>query len=515
MNRLKLLVLFLALFPAMLHGQAIRSINIDVKQEKGANNKFFKECVGAGRAHEGLRAEWQNQLRIAREECGFKYIRFHGIFHDDMGAYRVKGGEVVYNWQYIDQLYDFILSIGMKPFVELAYMPNDMASGKQTNFWWKTNVTPPKSMDEYYKFVKAFVQHLSERYGEEEVSTWYFEVWNEPNHRHFFSGKMNDYFEMYEAAANAIKSVSENFRVGGPASAGCEWITEIIEYTDKANLPLDFISSHSYNVNKFFDNDGTRRLYLKKDSLAVAKEVRNTSDIISKSKPGGTEFHITEWSSSYSSRDPVHDTYQNATFILNTLKNTEGSATSMSYWVFTDIFEEAGVPAKPFYGGFGLINIHGIKKPSFFAYKYLNQLGETELVNPDEYSWACKQGDDIQLLVYDFSYPKQGKEPSGIFFTREHKPQDSTMLNISVKNMKNGQYQLLAYKTGYMFNDAYTNYYKLGEPSTLTLNQVEFLKSVTKDEPVLNKLLIINDGSYETSFKLRQNDILFVKLVKL
>ena len=142
---------------------------------------MFKLCVGAGRANEGLRADWQRQLTIAHRECGFEYIRMHGLFTDDMGVYREDNGKPEYNWQYIDELYDFLHSIGMKPFVELGFMPGGLASGSKTIFWWKGNVTPPKDMNKWADFIRAFVLHEQERYGDAEVRTWYFEVWNEPN----------------------------------------------------------------------------------------------------------------------------------------------------------------------------------------------------------------------------------------------------------------------------------------------------------------------------------------------
>jgi xylan 1,4-beta-xylosidase len=158
-----------------------RIINLDFDQVKGSLNTMFKECVGAGRANEGLRADWQQQLAYVRKECGFKYIRMHGLLTDDMGVYREdRKGNPEYNFQYIDVLYDYILSIGMKPFVELGFMPEALARGRQTIFWWRGNVTPPKDYNKWGELILNLTQHFTERYGADEVKTWYFEVWNEP-----------------------------------------------------------------------------------------------------------------------------------------------------------------------------------------------------------------------------------------------------------------------------------------------------------------------------------------------
>ena len=235
-----------------------RLVSADLRQTNGPLDTMFKFCVGAGRANEGLRADWQRQLTYAHRELGFKYIRMHGLFTDDMGVYREDSrGNPEYNWQYIDELYDFLESIGMKPFVELSFMPNALASGRKTIFWWRGNVTPPREMKKWTDFIRAFVLHEQERYSDAEVRTWYFEVWNEPNLSGFFSGTQQQYFDLYAATARAIKSVSPDYKVGGPATAGCAWVPEFIHFCDTNHAPVDFISTHTYGVESgFLDEHG-------------------------------------------------------------------------------------------------------------------------------------------------------------------------------------------------------------------------------------------------------------------
>jgi xylan 1,4-beta-xylosidase len=198
-----------------------RTIDVSFNKKQGSLKTAFNECVGAGRANEGLRADWQQQLKLVKEELGFRYIRMHGLLHDDMGVYfEDKSGNPIYNWQYIDALYDFLLSIKVKPFVELSFMPQALASGEKTVFWWKANVTPPKSYEKWAGLIEALTNHFTERYGKEEVKTWYFEVWNEPNHPAFWSSDMNEYFKLYDYTAKAVKRVCSEYRIGGPATAG-------------------------------------------------------------------------------------------------------------------------------------------------------------------------------------------------------------------------------------------------------------------------------------------------------
>jgi beta-xylosidase len=159
-----------------------RKIRMDFNTEKGPHIKAFKECVGAGRANEGLRADWQQQLKLVQDEIGFRYIRFHGLLSDDMGIYREGAdGNPQYNFQYVDVLFDYLLSINLKPFVEFGFMPSALASGKQLMFWWEGNVTPPKSYAKWADLIRHLVMHWEQRYGRAEVKTWYFEIWNEPD----------------------------------------------------------------------------------------------------------------------------------------------------------------------------------------------------------------------------------------------------------------------------------------------------------------------------------------------
>ncbi|HRH42234.1 MAG TPA: hypothetical protein PKY82_11465, partial [Pyrinomonadaceae bacterium] len=252
-----------------------RTIVSDYTTIKGKHNKFFRETVGAGRAAESLRADWQAQFETVRRDCGFEYIRFHGLLQDEMGVYSEdKNGVPKYNFQYVDALYDAILQKGMKPFVEFGFMPEKLASGNKTIFWWKGNITPPKDYEKWANLIKALVEHWTNRYGENEVANWYFEVWNEPNLDIFWSGTQTDYFKLFEVSAKAIKSVSKNYRVGGPATAGNGWVPETIDFTTKNNVPIDFISTHDYGVKGIgFDGDGHQKLFLDTSSDAIIGNV--------------------------------------------------------------------------------------------------------------------------------------------------------------------------------------------------------------------------------------------------
>jgi xylan 1,4-beta-xylosidase len=497
--------------------EAMRVVSADLQQTKGPLNTMFKRCVGAGRANEGLRADWQRQLACARRECGFEYIRFHGLFSDDMGVYREdKHGNPEYNWQYMDELFDFLQSIGMKPFVELGFMPNDLASGSKTIFWWKGNVTPPKDMQKWADFIRAFTLHLQERYGHEEVKTWYFEVWNEPNLDGFWAGTQQQYFDLYAATARAIKDVSPDYKVGGPATAGCGWVKEFIQFCHTNGVPVDFVSTHTYGVESgYLDETATSGTALSRNPNSIFGEVKWVRQMIADSPMPKLELHFTEWSSSYTPADPFHDSYHSAAYILDKLKNCGDAPQSMSYWTFTDIFEEPGPRWEAFHGGFGLINYQDIKKPAYFAYQFLNRLGPTELKNNDPSSWVCADNSGgVQALIWDFTNTFPGSNMiNQVYYKRDLPAQPKARVTLRLSHLRPGQYTMETYKVGYRVNDAYATYRDLGAPNQLTKAQVAEIKSKNTGAPLETKTVKVGrDGKLTQQFHIRENDAVLIML---
>jgi xylan 1,4-beta-xylosidase len=493
-----------------------RLVSADLRQTNGPLDTMFKFCVGAGRANEGLRADWQRQLADAHRECGFQYIRMHGLFTDDMGVYREENGVPQYNWQYIDELYDFLHRIGMKPFVELGFMPGGLASGSKTIFWWKGNVTPPRDMQKWADFIRAFTLHVQERYGHDEVKTWYFEVWNEPNLDGFWAGTQQQYFDLYAASARAIKSVSADYKVGGPGTAGCGWVKEFTHFCQTNGAPVDFVSTHTYGVESgYLDVTATRGTALSRNPNSIFGEVKMVRQQIAESAFPKLELHFTEWSSSYTPADPFHDSYHSAAYILDKLKKCGDAPQSMSYWTFTDIFEESAPRWEAFHGGFGLMNYQDIKKPAYYAYQFLNRLGPTELKNGDPSSWICTDKDGgVQALVWDFTNTFPGTNMiNQVFYKRDLPAQPKGKVTLNLSHLSKGKYSVETYKVGYRVNDAYATYRDLGAPNQLTQAQVAKIKSENSGASVeVRTVKIGRDGKFEQQFDLRENDAVLITL---
>ncbi|MDR6565075.1 GH39 family glycosyl hydrolase [Chitinophaga ginsengisegetis] len=497
-----------------------RVINIDFNKTSGKLNRMFNDCVGAGRANEGLRADWQQQLAYVRKECGFRYIRMHGLLTDDMAVYTEDSkGNPVYSYMYIDALFDYLQSIGMKPFVELGFMPSALASGSKTIFWWRGNVTPPKDYEKWAALVRDLTRHFTERYGAEEVKTWYFEVWNEPNLGGFWAGTQEDYFKLYSYSAKAIKSVNSSYRVGGPGTAGAAWEPEMIAYCNKNNVPIDFISTHAYGVKQgYLDEFGNSGTVLDKNPMSVSGDVLQSRKEIAGSAMPNLELHYTEWSASYTPADPIHDSYHEAAYVLQKLKQVGKAANSMSYWVFTDIFEEPGPRFTPFHGGFGMLTTQGINKPVFYAYQFLNRLGDMELVNSDSTSWVCRDAaGNIQALAWDFTHTHPGDSVHNQqYYIRDLPSKSKGKLKVNIANVPDGTYTLEVYKVGYHSNDAYSTYLSIGKPAQLNRQEVEQIKKLNDGSPVTREIITVKAGvPFTKELEIRENDVFFLNIIKL
>ncbi len=501
----------------------MRTLHVNLQESTKPLNRFFAHCVGAGRAGEMLRAEALDQLSSLQDACEFQYLRFHGLFSDDMAVCRLdREGKLCFNWQYVDLVIDAMLERKIRPFVELSFMPDCLKSGEQTIFWWKGNVTPPRDIQMWRDLVSAFTRHATNRYGADEVRQWYFEVWNEPNIPGFFTGTMQDYFDLYDASANAVKAVDTAYRVGGPGTAGLDtgtWVAELIDHCSKGKISLDFISTHAYGVDGHLDEFGERRHRLEKNQDCIIEEVRRARNDVQNSAMPHLPVIFTEWSNSYSSRDNVHDSYVTAPFILYTLKRCQGIAQSMSYWTFTDIFEEAGPGPDPFHGGFGLLNIQGLKKPSFYAYRFLCELPENELSTGDADSYAAADENQAHVLLWDYTHPDQDADNQE-YFIRDLPAKALDDAEVELEGLQSGDYTVETCRVGHMANDVYTLYLRQGlreltGRETPMREQIEALREQTDGRPEsINTLHVGREGKARLIVHMRQNDVVRIILRK-
>jgi len=415
------LLLFVAALPAsVLRAQSAASsqtIEIDAKAPAHPFPHFWEKMFGSGRAILTLRESYRHGLRETKRITGFEYVRFHAIFHDEAGFYdEDKDGKPVYNFSYVDQIYDGLLESKVRPFIELSFMPKKLTADPNAlhPFWYKQNVAPPKDWDKWEQMIESFTRHLVERYGEDEVAQWYFEVWNEPN-IDFWAGEPKEatYYELYDRAARAIKRVSTRLRVGGPATAQAAWVDRFLAHCKEKNVPVDFASTHVYGNDKAEDVFGTHESIPR--TQMVCRAVKKVHEQIAASPYPNTPLIWSEFNASYMNEPAVTDTAFMGPWMADTIRQCDGLTEMMSYWTFSDVFEEQGVVKTPFYGGFGMLAERSIPKAAFNDFSLLHQLGDTRLdINSDSVLVTRRKDGSLALVVWNLFLPEEAGSPKTV-----------------------------------------------------------------------------------------------------
>jgi xylan 1,4-beta-xylosidase len=491
-----------------------REITIDLAQARQPVDRFFDLSVGSDYPGTLIRPDAQAQLKTAVDELGFRYIRFHAIFHDILGTVKQgTDGRLTYGWAGIDKLYDELLAKHIKPFVELGFTPEALKTSDNSIFWWKGNTSHP--MPQMWRtLVDAFVRHLEQRYGREQVRSWYFEVWNEPNLEGFWEkADQPAYFALYDLTARTVKAVDPKLRVGGPATAGAAWVPEFLDHVARSGAPIDFVTTHTYGVDGgFLDEKGQTDTKLSPNPDSIVGDIRKVRSQIHASKFPNLPLYFTEWSTSYTPRDPVHDSYISAPWILTKLKGAQGYLQGMSYWTYTDIFYESGPPPSPFHGGFGLMNINGIQKPAWFAYKYLHALRGNAVPTADPETWAASDGKHIVAVIWDWVQPDQTLSDRP-YYTKEHPSVPERPARVTFEHLKPGRYTLTVHRTGFEHNDPQTAFLEMGSPAKLTSTQLAELQRLTRDLPEIRRVVrVASNGRFAVTIPMRSNDVVLAEM---
>ncbi|MEO6776508.1 MAG: glycosyl hydrolase [Kofleriaceae bacterium] len=366
----------------------------------------WEELVGSGHATLALRADWQRQLERCHRELGVRYVRCHGILSDDVGTLMCEDDQLVESFFNADSIYDFLVSIGMKPVVELSFMPSALSSGGDTVFHYRGNITPPKDPAQWTALIDKLVRHWVDRFGLAEVRTWMFEVWNEPNLPAFWTGTQDQYFALYAATARTIKAIDHELRVGGPATADNAWIPAFLAYCARHHASVDFVSTHHYPTDAFGKPGDDTEQQLAASHRCVLRDEASQAH----GEAGDHPLYYTEWSTSSNPFDDRHDEPYAAAFIVKTVLEVVGIVEGYSYWTFSDIFEENYFSSRPFHGGFGLLTIHGIAKPAYRAYQLLHRLGDEVLevtgTHPTVDAWVTRSARGLAILVANGALPR-------------------------------------------------------------------------------------------------------------
>ncbi len=501
-------------------------------------NKHWQFCVGSAHAPYALRKDYFDQLKKVHEDLGIERVRFHGIFGDDMHTYH-KATDILpmpFGWNYTEQsfrqcavAYDNILSAGMKPFVELSFMPKALAKNNTRGmFYYKPNIAPPKDYDKWYKYIQDFARFLIDRYGIDEIRTWIFEVWNEPDLRiPFFAGTQKEYFKLYSVTAKAIKDIDSSIIVGGPSTSGSKWTKEFLDFCRENNVPVDFISTHQYagdplgGIEQMEDNVSlkinifaglTKKKEPDKNSiLPLFREFLGTNDahktlhrdgFICNSKnvkenAGDLPVYYTEWNMCANFSAPCNDTRMAAAYNTHAILGTQNFVDGSSIWCFSDLFEEFHQFPEEFHGGFGIMTQSGIPKPTYHALKLLSDAGDEKYILPNNEKIdvaVFKNKEKIQVLLSYLEFNTTDKSETVTVKIECENPQNVTLKRIDENHC-----------------NPLKEWEKLGSPTVPNSQQYkQILENSSLTEENLD--YSYDNGFLEFSVTLFENDIYFVEV---
>ena len=458
--------------PAFSQSALREEITVDAH---GASTPFphvWEEMFGSGHANLAMRADYQSDLRLVKGVTDFRFVRFHGIFDDENGVYSEDAqGRPVYNWSYVDHIYDALLANGVRPFVEISFMPKQLAVRPDlVGFWYLPTVSPPADYAKWDALVTAFARHLVDRYGIDEVAKWYFEVWNEPNGG-FWTGKPAEktYFELYDHTARALKAVNTRLRVGGPATAEAAWVGDTIAHAVHDDVPLDFVSTHVYS------NDPVTGVFPDGRAIAPREMVCAAVDKVHEEILHSARPHMPLIWSEYGpgdNRQSHTDSIYMGPWLAETISKCAAETTMMSYWTFSDVFEEQGVIKTPFYGGFGLVAEDGIPKPSYDAFRLLHELGDERLPAPVKEALVTRRADGtLVIAAWNFVEPDTTGSDKTITF--------------ELKGVPDGAYAAIR-RVDAEHGDTLAAWKAMGSPKYPTRQQVEALQRDAEIGPPQN-----------------------------
>lgn len=486
--------------------------------EKPLNHPWGK-CITVGRAYELLRADLQEHLLFLQRHFNYRHIRFHASFHDDVAVvHKLDHNQIVYRWAQLDRIYDFLVEAGFDPIVEINPMPAALASGEDTFFWYKMNVTPPRSYVEWEAFLKAYIEHTIERYGIDRVSNWAFEVWNEPDlNGQFFTGSKEQYFELYASCARVIKGFDKGLQVGGPATAGSSWTVDLAQWCRQNSVPLDFVSYHAYPQNEVFVHRAPQDR-ASEPGMFFVDTVKAAKNQLVKAGFGDLPIYMTEWNTQAQESDWiarwVGNRYVNNLFagaaVCHLAHGCDEFLDVMGWWVASDVFEEGGPQVEPFGSRFqyyGLLNFHGIPKSSFHGFKFLGRmrgkrypLEFPETVGPTQGGIVTDEISCTRALFWNACFPdteqKAWKFEVDIPLAESHKGQK--LVRVSSAQVKKDQ------------GSAFEYWEAMGAPPNLTAFEEEILRA--KAHPAYTSTMLpVVEGKVRFSVVLEPNEFIFIE----
>lgn len=467
-----------------------------VPSEQPGDMRRCKRFIGVSRAKELLFEAVRDQLKEAQHRMRFDFIKMHDILGDDLHVYSENiDGEPVYNFNLTDQVLDFLLSIRLRPLIQLSFMPEALAANKNNRlFCGHIIVSEPSDLKKWCLLIRHFVTHLIDRYSLDEVKTWLFSVWNEPGTSNKLFGLNSDeaYYTLYKATYDTVKSIDPEFVFGGPASFSAygksdDWLLRFLEYADRAECRPDFITTHYYDIDlsyEFFrQNKSQGALWLSPEPDSFSKHLGLLLTQFQEIGYGDTPVYITEWNSTTSHKDLLSDTCFKAAYIVKNAIRVIPKIDGLCYWLLTDLHEEHTLDPQIFHGGLGLFTVNGIRKPSYYALLFISRLGE-RVVYVNDGVVVTENGTETVVLLYNYHhYSENYARDIGInvsYTERYSAFPDKGRRNIDLEfSHLSGKYLITEQIINRNHGSAFDNFIKMGAIEPMTTEDRDYLRNIS------------------------------------
>lgn len=457
---------------------------------KTARQNRQELILSLGRAYACLRNEIQEQIRAVKKDYNFDHLRIRDIFSDDLYIYYEKeNNDSLYSWASLDNVFDFILSIGAKPFPEIGYMPSQLASKKQyANWQYHPNVSHPKSLSKWKELIRNFLTHYIDRYGINEIRSWYFNFWTDPDlqiKEPFWNESMESFFEFYRATYQTFKEVDSELRLGSPNFScinGLPWYDAFLRYCNDNNMNPAYISAHLYGCEGNFSKDLTKKAsnYSIADQQLIQKQLETIQQIMDKHGFHFTDIIVSDWNLTFLPNDLIRDTCYMGPYICHTVNTTLFQVKGLSFWSLSDNYEDFFPDSRLFQGGAGLMDFHSMKKAAYNALTLVGMLGSQLFSRGNNYIFT-REGDEYQLLLYNlpkFDYMYSIIDQSAI--DEKHRYNiysnvESQLFSITIQLPK-GTYYIKKYEVNREYGSAYDIWGQIGYPPVLTKDIEDYIR---------------------------------------
>lgn len=484
---------------------------IDAAVEGKALRHTWHGFMAVGSAKELLLHEVQQMLRSLQREVGFRYIKFHGILSDDMRVYTIdRYGKPHYSFVYVDQVLDFLLSLDIKPLIQLSFMPKEMAVEPEHIIFNSSMInSPPANMDDWCDLVHAFLEHIIGRYGQSVVHSWLFTVWNEPDTPRSMFGfpSAGEFYLFYQRTFETIKRVSPALRIGSPStyfdwSDSGSWLCDFTQWCKEHGCMPEFILIHYYGTTVTHETVVEKgqeitldHIQLTQDENMLKKSIDILLSYVRGAYPPDMPVYLTEWNFSPSHRQLLGDTCFRSCYLVKNILENYDRLDSMGYWLLTDLFEEHPVPMEVFHGGLGMFTYNGIKKPAYYAFYLLGKLGNTYVDSGDGY-FLTREGNDYQLMLYHYKHYSAlyaSGEAFDMTFTDRYtpfEPEQKRDFEIRINGLMPGNWKIMEYLINRQSGSSFDKWVEMGAQPLESREEIELLGGLSF--PMINKYTIVS-----------------------